>query len=99
MISIFNNTETISDLVHKIEDLKEKYRYYQRCQEHARHNILFWDPYDGLDKEQHEIYWSCVIGSNKLILTNIQNEIKEVRKQIKKLNREQNIKNNKKKTV
>ena len=89
-----DNTETISDLIHKLEDLKEKYNYYQRCQENARHDILIWDPYDGMTKEQHEIYWSHIINENKYILNNLQNEIKEVRKNIKKLNREQNEKNN-----
>ena len=88
------NNETISDFIHKLKDLKDKYNYYQRSQENARHNILIWDPYDGLTKEQHELYWTCVIRDNKYILNNLQNEIKEVRKIIKKMNREQNAKNN-----
>jgi hypothetical protein len=44
----------IKQLVHNISVLKEKYRYYQNCQEIAKRDYNMWDPYDGLTKDQHE---------------------------------------------
>lgn len=85
---------SISDLIHKIEDLKDKYKYYQEVQGNAKRELLLWDPYDGLTKEQHAHYYHSIIGDCRYLLNKYQNEIKETRKQIKKLNREQNIKNN-----
>lgn len=86
--------QKISDLVYRITDLKERYRYYQKRQQHAKHDLLLWDPYDGLTKEQHEIYYRTIIEDCRYLLNSLQNEIKEVRKEIKKLNREQNLQNN-----
>ena len=94
MLSIqTTNNETISDLTHRLENLKQKFSYYQKCQENAKRDILIWDPYDGMTKYQHETYWKHVIEDNRFNLNWLQAEIKEVRKQIKQLNREQNAKN------
>ena len=80
----------MSDLVHKMEDLKEKYQSYQRMIGYAKRDLQMWDPYDGMTKEQHEIYYHSVIYDCRYQLNRLQNEIKELRKKIKNLNRLQN---------
>lgn len=80
----------MSDLVHQMEDLKEKFQFYQRRQEHAKRELQLWDPYDGMTKEQHEIYYSSMIYDCRYLLNRLQNKIKELRKKIKNLNRLQN---------
>lgn len=82
--------ESMSDLVHKMEDLKEKYQSYQRMIGYAKRDLQLWDPYDGLTKEQHENYYHSIIGECRYQLNHLQNEIKELRKKIKNLNRLQN---------
>lgn len=80
----------MSDYVHKMEDLKAKYQSYQRMLGYAKRDLQIWDPYDGMTKEQHENYYRSVIGDCKYQLNHLQNEIKELRKKIKNLNRLQN---------
>lgn len=80
----------MSDLVHKMEDLKEKYQSYQRMIGYAKRDLQTWDPYDGLTEEQHKIYYHSVISDCRYQLNSLQNEIKELRKRIKNLNRLQN---------
>jgi len=82
--------ESMSDLVHKMDDLKEKYQSYQRMIRYAKRDLQMWDPYDGMTKEQHKIYHSSIIYDCKYQLNRLQNEIKELRKKIKNLNRLQN---------
>ena len=82
----------IKQLVHNMSILKEKFRYYQNCQEVAKHEYNIWDPYDGLTKDQHERKYGDEIASNRYILNSLEKKIKECRKKLKQANREQNKK-------
>lgn len=82
--------ESMGDLVHKMEDLKLNYQSYQRMLGYAKRDLLLWDPYDGMSKEQHENYYHSVIGDIRYQLNHLQNDIKKLRKRIKNLNRLQN---------
>ena len=84
----------ISDANRKLIQLKEKFRYWQLGTENIKERI--YDPYETeLDRHQWEMRNQYEILENRVILKNIEKEIKELRKTIKKMNREQNFKNNK----
>lgn len=80
-----------SDLLNKIKEtskelreLKEKFSFYQRCQVINKEFLLVDDPYDEVPKEHYEteIYY-C-----RFTLKVMQQEIKELRAKLKKLQRE-----------
>ena len=74
--------------------LKEKFRYWQRNTEIIKERI--YDPYETeLDRRQWEMRNQYEILENRVILKDLEKEIKELRKTIKKMDKEQNLKNNK----
>jgi hypothetical protein len=84
----------ISDANRKLIQLKEKFRYWQLGTENIKERI--YDPYETeLDRHQWEMRNQYEILENRVVLKDIEKEIKELRKTIKKMNREQNFKNNK----
>jgi len=86
--------EDISEAYKKMSQLKEKFRYWQLGTENIKKRI--YDPYETeLDRHQWEMRNQYEILENRCVLKDLENEIKELRKTIKKMNREQNFKNNK----
>ena len=84
----------ISDANKEMSQLKEKFRYWQLGTENIKKRI--YDPYETeLDRHQWEIHNQYEILENRCVLKDLENEIKELRKTIKKMNKEQNLKNNK----
>lgn len=84
----------ISEAYKKMSQLKEKFRYWQLGTENIKKRI--YDPYETeLDRHQWEMRNQYEILENRCVLKDLENEIKELRKIIKKMNREQNFKNNK----
>lgn len=83
----------ISEANKKLEYLKSKFRWIQRNTEIIKQRI--YDPYEtDLDKHQWEICNQQEIWANRYCLKHLEKEIKEIRKTIKKMNKEQNLKNN-----
>ena len=81
----------ISEAYEQLQNLKVKFRYWQLDTENIKKRI--YDPYETeLDRRQWEMHNQYEILDNRYVLKNLENEIKEVRKLIKKLNRKQNIK-------
>lgn len=84
----------ISDANKKMSQLKTKFRYWQIGTENIKKRI--YDPYETeLDRHQWEMHNQYEILENRHVLKDLENEIKELRKTIKKMSREQNFKNNK----
>lgn len=84
---------TAIDDLHKAQD---SFRYYQREQEILKHEHNLYDPFNeqGLDKYQWQMYYQGQIADTKWMLKTIQKEIIELKKIIRKLNKEQNKKYN-----
>lgn len=83
--------QEISEAYRRLQNLKSKFRYIQINTETIKKRI--YDPYETeLDKWQWEMLNQYEILNNRYALKIFANEIKEVRKLIKKLNRKQNIK-------
>ena len=82
----FNN---IKEAYKEMRQLKEKFRYWQIGTENIKKRI--YDPYETeLDRHQWEMHNQYEILDNRVVLKNLENEIKELRKIIKQMNREQN---------
>ena len=76
-----------------LKRLKENFRYWQLGTENIKKRI--YDPYEtDLDKWQWEMHNQYEILENRIVLKDLEKEIKELRKIIKKMNREQNGINN-----
>lgn len=87
----------LSEANKKMKELKYKFRFYQIGIENAKYNLQsYFDPYDypDLDEWTWQINVQCEIASISYILKNLEKEIRELRKDIKNMNRQQNIKNN-----
>lgn len=83
--------QEISEAYKQLKNLKAKFRYIQINIENIKKRI--YDPYETeLDRWQWEMLNQYEILNNRYVLKIFANEIKEVRKLIKKLNRKQNIK-------
>ena len=83
--------QEISEAYRLLQNLKAKFRYIQIHTENIKKRL--YDPYETeLDRWQWEMLNQYEILNNKYALKIFANEIKEVRKLIKKLNRKQNIK-------
>lgn len=83
----------ISEAYKRLQNLKAKFRYWQLGTENIKKRI--YDPYETeLDRHQWEMHNQYEILDNRYVLKNLENEIKEVRKTIKKMNKEQIQKNN-----
>ncbi len=81
----------ISEAYERLQNLKRKFRYWQLGTENIKKRI--YDPYETeLDRYQWEMHNQYEILDNRYVLKNLENEIKEVRKLIKQLNKKQNIK-------
>ena len=83
--------QEISEAYRRLQNLKAKFRYIQINTENIKKRI--YDPYETeLDRWKWEMLNQYEILNNRYALKIFANEIKEVRKLIKKLNRKQNIK-------
>ena len=83
--------QEISEAYRRLQNLKAKFRYIQINTENIKKRI--YDHYETeLDRWQWEMLNQYEILNNRYALKIFANEIKEVRKLIKKLNRKQNIK-------
>ena len=91
----------ISELILKYNLLKERFNERQGVQEITRKNLK---TYVRLNKryrennylQSHIRYLEQIIFENKVLLNTLQKQCIAIKKKIKKLNREQNIKNSKK---
>lgn len=80
-------SKDIKDTSRELQDLKEKYTFYQRCQTYNRQNLpIIEDPNDECPKE----YYETEIHDCRFTLNIIQQEIKELKIKLKKLQRELN---------
>ena len=81
----------ISEANKKLDYLKLKFRWWQVNTEIIKQRI--YDSYEtDLDRHQWEMRNQEEIWINRGVLKKLVNEIKELRKTIKKMNREQNLK-------
>lgn len=91
----------ISELMLKHKLLKERFNERQSIQEKSRNDLKM---YENLDKrypehkyvENYIRYLEQIVFENKVLLNALQKQCIEIKKKIKKLNKEQNIRNNKK---
>lgn len=79
-----NLLNKIKETSQELRELKEKFSFYQRCQMVNKESLLIADPYDELPKEHYEIE----IHYCRFTLKMMQQEIKELRAKLKKLQRE-----------
>lgn len=86
--------EELSKSIENLKKLKEKYRYHQINIDILKES--YWDPYDHfyIDKDVWESRKIEEIKFQGQILKTLEEEIKNLRKHIKQLNREQNKRNN-----
>lgn len=86
--------DELSKSIQRLKNLKEKYRYFQINIDILKES--YWDPYDHhyIDKDIWERQKIEEIKSQGQILRHLENDIKEIKKHIKQLNREQNKRNN-----
>jgi uncharacterized membrane protein (DUF106 family) len=84
---------TAIDDLHKAQD---SFRYYQRQQEELKREHDMYDPFNSnkWDKHEWQIAYQYQIADTKWMLKTIQKEIIELKKIIRKLNKEQNKKYN-----
>lgn len=84
--------QELSTKLKELKSLKEKYRYFQVSIDILKKE--FWDPYDypNLNKDIWEKQTIEEIKSRGQVLKHLEKEIRELKKHIKKLNREQNEK-------
>ena len=90
----------ISELILKHKLLKERFIERQRIQEKSRNDLK---RYKNLDKQypEHKYvenyirYLEQIVFENKVLLNALQKQCLDIKKKIKKLNKEQNIRNNK----
>lgn len=82
----------LSSKLKELKSLKEKYRYFQISIDILKNE--FWDPYDypNSDKDIWEKQKIEEIKSRGQILKHLEEQIRELKKHIKKLNKEQNKK-------
>ena len=80
----FKLLEEIRKISQELEELKLKFTMYQRLQGINKESLVTYDPYDEVPKGVYEteIYY-C-----RFTLKVMQQEIKELRKKLKKLQRE-----------
>lgn len=93
----------ISELILKHKLLKERFNEIQGFQKKTRQDLK---TYENLNKsytknknkfvETYISYLEQIIFENKIVLNALQKQCLDIKKKIKKLNKEQNIRNNKK---
>lgn len=86
--------QELSTKLKELKSLREKYRYFQVSIDIIKNEL--WDPYDypNLDKD---IWEKQIIEEIKIrgqVLKHLEERIRELKKHIKKLNKEQNERNN-----
>ena len=86
--------QELSNKINELKSLREKYRYFQISIDTIKNEL--WDPYDypNLDKDIWEKQTIEEIKTRGQVLKHLEEEIREVKKHIKKLNKEQNERNN-----
>ena len=86
--------QELSSKLKELKSLREKYRYFQISIDIIKNEL--WDPYDypNLDKDIWEKQKIEEIKIRGQVLKNLEEEIRELKKHIKKLNKEQNERNN-----
>ena len=87
--------ETLKELIHKLNREKELYRYYQIRIENLKYDVQCgYDPYDypNVSEWDYQMAVQRVISDCSFVLKTIQESIKELRKKIKTLQRENNEK-------
>ena len=89
----------LSNKLKELKSLREKYRYFQVSIDIIKNEL--WDPYDypNLDKDIWEKQTIEEIKSRGQILKHLEERIRELKKYIRKLNKEQNERNNTKQFV
>lgn len=91
----------ISELILKHKLLKERFNEIQGIQEHTRKDVKtyenFFKQYPLNQYSKYYLrYLEQIIFENKILLNALQKQCIAIKKKIKKLNKEQNIRNNKK---
>ena len=86
--------QELSSKLKELKSLREKYRYFQISIDIIKNEL--WDPYDypNLDKDIWEKQTIEEIKIRGQVLKNLEEQIRELKKHIKKLNKEQNERNN-----
>lgn len=84
--------DNIKLLGEELRQKQELYRYWQHTQESLKETHNTYDSYDYpyINEWDYQMAVQRGINTNKLILKNLENEIKELRKQIKSLQRNLN---------
>ena len=83
----------ISKLIGIHKELKERFKYYRDIQEFNRIEVLLWKDCKLPIKEERLKKYSQKIYETKCILRGIQKQCVEIKKKIKRLNKEQVIRN------
>ena len=86
--------QELSNKLKELKSLREKYRYFQVSIDIIKNEL--WDPYDypNLDKDIWEKQTIEEIKIRGQVLKDLEEQIRELKKHIKKLNKEQNERNN-----
>ena len=93
--------KVISELILKHKLLKERFIEIQSIQERTRKDVKTYEDANRRHPEQKSVenylrYLEQIIFENKVLLNALQKQCLDIKKKIKKLNKEQNIRNNKK---
>lgn len=93
--------KVISELVLKHGLLKQRFNERQGIQEKTRKDLKTFGNLDKRDPENKFVqtyirYLEQIIFENKVLLNALQKQCLDIKKKIRKLNKEQNIRNNKK---
>lgn len=93
--------KVISELILKHKLLKKRFIEIQSIQERTRKDVKTYEDANRRHPEQKYVenylrYLEQVIFENKVLLNALQKQCLDIKKKIKKLNKEQNFRNNKK---
>ena len=86
----------ISELILKHKLLKERFNERQSIQEESRNDLKRYENLDKQYVENYIRYLEQIVFENKVLLNALQKQCIAIKKKIKKFNKEQNIRNNKK---
>jgi len=86
--------QELSNKLKELKSLREKYRYFQISIDIIKNEL--WDPFDypNFDKDIWEKQTIEEIKIRGQVLKHLEEQIREVKKHIKKLNKDQNERNN-----
>ncbi len=93
---IYKEYTWIGTAIQDLNKLQDSFRYYQHQQEQLKRDHDMYDPYNSNEWDKHEwqMAYQYQISDTKWMLKNIQKDIIELKKIIRKLNKEQNKKYN-----